>query len=139
MLHRVIIDFINQVYITVIRFFNPVGDQQECVPHISQYIFRDVLSRIQFYHREIMNSRLVSFFFESPFCQMDDITLKTMIRSNPGLMLIKNGTILNKWSDEDIPDEYVLTDKLENLPLGQQKVGNDVHTVGCSSGEEVRQ
>ena len=67
---------------------------------------------------------------EYPFCQMDDITLKTMIRSNPGLMLIKNGTILNKWSDEDIPDEYVLTDKLENLPLGQQKVGNDTHTVG---------
>ena len=50
--------------------------------------------------------------FEYPFCQMDDITLKTMVRSNPGLMLIKNGTILNKWSDEDIPDEYVLTDKL---------------------------
>ena len=42
---------------------------------------------------------------EYPFCQMDDITLKTMVRSNPGLILIKNGTILNKWSDEDIPDE----------------------------------
>ncbi|WP_294629215.1 BT_3928 family protein [uncultured Bacteroides sp.] len=67
---------------------------------------------------------------EYPFCQMDDITLKTMIRSNPGLMLIKNGTILNKWSDEDIPDEYVLTDKLENLSLGQQKVKSDVHTIG---------
>lgn len=67
---------------------------------------------------------------EYPFCQMDDITLKTMIRSNPGLMLIKNGTILNKWSDEDIPDEYVLTDKLEDLPLGQQKIKNDTHTVG---------
>ena len=67
---------------------------------------------------------------EYPFCQMDDITLKTMVRSNPGLMLIKNGTILNKWSDEDIPDEYVLTDKLENIPLGQQKMESDVHTVG---------
>ena len=67
---------------------------------------------------------------EYPFCQMDDITLKTMIRSNPGLMLIKNGTILNKWSDEDIPDEYMLTDKLENLPLGQVKVESDTHTIG---------
>ena len=67
---------------------------------------------------------------EYPFCQMDDITLKTMVRSNPGLILIKNGTILNKWSDEDIPDEYVLTDKLENLPLGKQKVSSDTHTVG---------
>lgn len=67
---------------------------------------------------------------EYPFCQMDDITLKTMVRSNPGLMLIKNGTILNKWSDEDIPDEYVLTGKLENLSLGQQKMVSDVHTVG---------
>lgn len=67
---------------------------------------------------------------EYPFCQMDDITLKTMVRSNPGLMLIQNGTILNKWSDEDIPDEYVLTDKLENLPLGQQKIESKVHTIG---------
>ena len=67
---------------------------------------------------------------EYPFCQMDDITLKTMIRSNPGLMLIKNGKILNKWSDEELPDEYVLTDKLEKLPLGQQKVVTDKHTIG---------
>lgn len=67
---------------------------------------------------------------EYPFCQMDDITLKTMVRSNPGLMLIQNGTILNKWSDQDIPDEYVLTDKLENLPLGQQKIERNVHTIG---------
>lgn len=67
---------------------------------------------------------------EYPFCQMDDITLKTMLRSNPGLMLIKNGTILNKWSDEDLPDEYVLTDKLENLELGKQKIESDAHTIG---------
>jgi hypothetical protein len=55
---------------------------------------------------------------EYPFCQMDDITLKTMIRSNPGLMLLKKGVVVRKWSNSNLPDEYQLTDRLENLPLG---------------------
>ena len=67
---------------------------------------------------------------EYPFCQMDDITLKTIIRSNPGLLLIKEGTILNKWSDSRLPDEYVLTDSLDKLELGQQKQVSDVNTIG---------
>ena len=67
---------------------------------------------------------------EYPFCQMDDITLKTMVRSNPGLILIKNGTILNKWSDSQFPDEYVLNDSLDKLELGKQKQENKLHTIG---------
>jgi uncharacterized membrane protein YphA (DoxX/SURF4 family) len=42
---------------------------------------------------------------EYPFCTMDDITLKTIIRSNPGLLLIKKGTIINKWPDKKIPEK----------------------------------
>lgn len=67
---------------------------------------------------------------EYPFCQMDDITLKTIIRSNPGLMLIKDGIILNKWSDNQIPDEYVLTDSLDKLEVGQLKQVNNGRTIG---------
>ena len=58
---------------------------------------------------------------EYPFCTMDDITLKTIIRSNPGLLLIKNGTVVNKWPNTRLPnaDELnKLTDEtnLENVP-----------------------
>ena len=67
---------------------------------------------------------------EYPFCIMDDITLKTMVRSNPGVMLIKGGVILNKWADAQIPNEFELTDRLEQLPLGQMKDVNDLRTLG---------
>lgn len=38
-----------------------------------------------------------------PFVSADDILLKTVVRSNPGLVLMKNGLILDKWHHNDIP------------------------------------
>lgn len=67
---------------------------------------------------------------EYPFCGMDDTALKTMIRSNPGLILLKDGVILNKWSSNNLPDEYVLSDRLENLETGSLRPGSGWQTVG---------
>ena len=54
---------------------------------------------------------------EYPFCLMDNTTLRTMVRSNPGVILLQKGKVLNKWGVNEIPDEYQLNGPLEELPL----------------------
>jgi len=56
---------------------------------------------------------------EYPFCQTDEIPLKTIIRSNPGLLLLKDGVIINKWSHNMLPDEADLNEPLETSELGR--------------------
>lgn len=40
-----------------------------------------------------------------PFFMADDIDLKTIVRSNPGLILLENGYVRNKWSVVDFPTQ----------------------------------
>ena len=48
-----------------------------------------------------------------PFFSADQTALKTMIRSNPGIMLIKNGKVLEKWHYNDGIDASLIKSKLE--------------------------
>ena len=43
------------------------------------------------------------------YLQADEILLKTMIRANPGLMLLKDATVIGKWSKVDMPRDDQLT------------------------------
>ena len=63
---------------------------------------------------------------EYQFCNADETTLKTMIRSNPGLMLLKDGTIIGKWSHNTLPQTDDLTAPLQQLTIG--KAQNDSTT-----------
>ena len=52
------------------------------------------------------------------FFAADDIMLKTIIRSNPGFLLIHNGTIIGKWGFRDFPS-------IEELdPQALELIGN---------------
>lgn len=55
---------------------------------------------------------------EYPFCITDETTLKTIVRSNPSLLLLKDGTIINKWSHNQLPNGAKLS-----LPITQSALG----------------
>ena len=56
---------------------------------------------------------------EYPFCMSDETTLKTVIRSNPGLVLIKDGTVIRKWSHNGLPKSEELNGPLARIEIGQ--------------------
>ena len=53
--------------------------------------------------REDINNFRTKNQIKIPFYNCDDIVLKTMIRANPGIILLKDGLILGKWHYNDCP------------------------------------
>jgi hypothetical protein len=45
----------------------------------------------------------------------DEVTLKTIIRSNPGLLYLRSGTIIGKWHYNDIPSIDEMTKLVSNV------------------------
>ena len=50
------------------------------------------------FHKEKDLDKYFEFFYG------DDVILKTMVRANPGIMLLKDGVVLAKWHHNDLPE-----------------------------------
>lgn len=48
-----------------------------------------------------------------PYLHADEILLKTMVRANPGLIVLKDATVVGKWSAADMPRDEQLTTSIE--------------------------
>jgi uncharacterized membrane protein YphA (DoxX/SURF4 family) len=69
------------------------------------------------------------------FCHADERMLKTMIRANPGVVLLKAGTIIGKWSSRSLPSEKELSAPLDQLEIGKpaNRKQNEMLAVGVTA------
>ena len=63
---------------------------------------------------------------EYPFLVADEIPLKTMVRSNPGLILLEGSVVANKWASSQIPGASLLAAPLEDMSWVRQEKSTDV-------------
>ncbi|MBI9065708.1 MAG: DoxX family protein [Salinivirgaceae bacterium] len=63
------------------------------------------------------------------FYTTDEITLKTIIRSNPGLLIIKEGTIIGKWHVNDLPSPEYLGKNILKQTISNYKKTADKYYI----------
>lgn len=62
----------------------------------------------------------------------DETTLKTVVRSNPGFVLLQNGTVLGQWSYRSLPGKEKFTGDLKGLALKEQTRSNIRLIIFCT-------
>lgn len=84
----------------------------------------------QFYSLTASSQPTINDFIEKhkvtyEFFNTDDITLKTIIRSNPGLVLLKEGTVIAKWHNNDIPEPSEIGENLLAYVTDRQREAHE--------------
>lgn len=66
---------------------------------------------------------------EYTFCHTDATTLRTIIRSSPGLVVIHDGRIIGKWSHNALPDESMTSVKISRSEIGQMPTNRTAERI----------
>ncbi len=59
------------------------------------------------------------------YATMDELTLKTIVRSNPGLLLMSKGTIKAKWSSRNLPNSEELKRMIVQIKTDEKPISNN--------------
>lgn len=62
----------------------------------------------------------------------DEVTLKTVVRSDPGFVLLQNGTVLGKWSYRGLPPKEAFSGDLKALALKEQVRKHNRLVIFCT-------
>ena len=65
--------------------------------------------------------------YDCAFC--DGTVLKTIIRSNPGLMMLHDGVVFNKWSANNLPNVEGMKESLDEVKLGQMQWNSRLRSI----------
>lgn len=89
------------------------------LPELVAYCQEKQLSFVGLTASDISTATNLAFAHQLPmeFFNGDETTLKTMIRSNPGLILIHHGTIIKKWGCRDFPTVKNFEQVISNLKI----------------------
>jgi uncharacterized membrane protein YphA (DoxX/SURF4 family) len=66
------------------------------------------------------------------FCSADETTLKTIVRSNPGFLLIKEGNIAGKWSWATLPPKDQFISGMQTVKMNKKSPVLIVYSVSLS-------
>ncbi len=66
---------------------------------------------------------------EYPFAFADGVVLKTIIRSNPGLLLLRDGLIIGKWPASSLPAIDAAKGPLDEQSIGQFQPEKNLRTI----------
>jgi uncharacterized membrane protein YphA (DoxX/SURF4 family) len=62
-------------------------------------------------------------------CTTDETALQTIIRANPGIMLLREGTVLGKWNYHEMPDVNELQSNMLQVVLNENRRITELLTV----------
>ncbi len=94
---------IKKTNLKTVKKINTFVDQSNLEGHYTIGLTASLYEDVEKFRHE--NQTMFDFF------TCDAITLKTIVRANPGLLLLKKGQILAKWNANDLPDYKEIKEK----------------------------